>query len=124
METLPNNFADFPPGSSWLDAESNSRRMRRRVAAAWVGIGGVRSRDLIQAGTQRIVLDNGATQDEAWLELLPRAPETVPLKLGPANTIRVSIDQQGPELWLIAFNNITSGQTYQVTKHYASSLTS
>jgi hypothetical protein len=211
MDTLPNNFADFPPGSSWLDAESNSRRMRRRVVAtlvvlivvggligfgvyrwiasldetlspspavdpnapplvvtdmlgnqsesqnwagyaaiegsytsvsatwtvpdiglaspagidaAWVGIGGVRSRDLIQAGTQRTVLGNGATQEEAWLEMLPRGPETVPLKLGPGNTVRISIDQQGPELWLIAFANISSGQTFQVTKHYASSLTS
>jgi hypothetical protein len=208
---LPNNFADFPPGSSWLDAESNSRGMRRRLAstllalivlgglvgfgayrwvvsldeasspspsvdpnapelvvtgmlgnqpesqnwagyaategsytgvsatwtvpdiglaspagidAAWVGIGGMRSRDLIQAGTQRTVLDNGATQQEAWVELLPRASETVPLRVGPGNTIRVAIDQQGPETWLIAFTNISSGQTYQVTKHYASSLSS
>jgi len=211
MDTLPNNFADFPPGSSWLDAEANSRGIRRRVVAtlvalivvgglvgfgayrwitsldetlspsppvdpnapplvvtemlgnhsesqnwsgyaategnytsisatwtvpdiglaspagidaAWVGIGGVRSRDLIQAGSQRTVLANGATQDEAWLEMLPRAPETVPLRIGPGNSIRVAIDQQGPELWLIAFANLSSGQTYQVTKHYASSLTS
>jgi hypothetical protein len=211
MDTLPNNFADFPPGSSWLDAEANSRSMRRRVVAtlvvlivigafvgfgayrfiasrddalspspavdpnapplvvtemlnnqgesqnwsgyaategnytsvratwavpeiglaspagidaAWVGIGGVRSRDLIQAGSQRTVLANGSSQDEAWLELLPAAPETVPFRVGPGNTIRVSIDQQGPETWLIAFANVTSGQTYQVTKHYASSLTS
>jgi len=211
-ETLPNNFADFPPGTSWRDADPNSSGIVRRLVgtlvvlivvggligfgayrwvvlsldeasspsppvdpnapqlvvtgmlgdlgesqnwsgyaategsytsvsatwtvpniglastagmdAAWVGIGGVRSRDLIQAGSQRTVLGNGATQDEAWLELLPRAPETVPLKLGPGNTIRVSIDQQGPETWLIAFTNISSGQAYQVTKHYASSLTS
>ncbi len=232
MAMLPNNFGDFPPGSSWLDDESNSRRMRRRLAvtlvvlivlggligfgayrwvvspddavppppsvattpldetssppqdvaattpadpnapelvvtgmlsnqpesqnwagyaategsytsvsatwtlpdiglpspagidAAWIGIGGVRSRDLIQAGTQRTVLDNGATQQEAWVELLPRASETVPFAVGPGNTVRVSIDQQGPETWLIVFTNITSGQTYQVTKRYASSLSS
>src|SRR5258708_8585342 len=36
MDTLPNNFADFPPGSSWLDAEANSRSMRRRVVATLV----------------------------------------------------------------------------------------
>jgi hypothetical protein len=92
--------------------------------AAWVGIGGVRSPDLIQAGTQHTVLQNGAAQQEAWVELLPRAPETVPLTLDPGDTIRVSIDQQGPETWLIAFTNITRGQTYQVTKRYASSLSS
>jgi Peptidase A4 family len=94
------------------------------IDAAWVGIGGVRSHDLIQAGTQRTVLDNGATQQEAWVELLPRASEPVPLTLRPGDSVRVSIDQQGPETWLIAFTNLTSGQTYQVTKRYASSLSS
>ncbi len=94
------------------------------VDAAWVGIGGVRSPDLIQAGTQRTVLQNGSTQQEAWVELLPRAPETVPLPVGAGDTISVSIDQQGPEMWLIAFTNSTSGNTYQLSKHYASSLSS
>ncbi|MCA1645246.1 MAG: hypothetical protein LC797_07165, partial [Chloroflexi bacterium] len=94
------------------------------IDAAWVGIGGVRSRDLIQAGTQRTVLQSGATQQEAWVELLPRTSETVPLKVGSGETIRVAIDQQGSETWLVAFTNITSGQTYQVTKKYASSLSS
>lgn len=92
--------------------------------AAWVGIGGVRTPDLIQAGTQRTVLQNGATQQEAWIELLPRASETVALTLNPSDTIRVSIDQQGPETWLIVFTNLTSGQTFQATKRYASSLSS
>src|SRR5712691_12722455 len=94
------------------------------IDAAWVGIGGVRSHDLIQAGTLRTILQNGATQTEAWVELLPRPPETVPLTVDPGDTIRVSIDQQGPETWLIAFTNIGRGQTYQVTKRYASSLSS
>jgi hypothetical protein len=94
------------------------------VNAAWVGIGGVRSRDLIQAGTQHTVQNNGATQQEAWVELLPGASETVPLTIRPGDTVRVSIDQQARDTWLIAFNNLTSGRTYQVTRHYASSLSS
>jgi len=94
------------------------------IDAAWVGIGGVRSHDLIQAGTERTVLDNGSTKQEAWVELLPRPSETVPLAVTPGDTIRVSIDQQGPETWLVAFADITSGQVYQVTKRYASSLSS
>jgi hypothetical protein len=94
------------------------------IDAAWVGIGGMRSQDLIQAGTQRTILPNGATQTEAWVELLPRASETVPLTVDPGDTIRVSIDQQGPETWLIAFTNITRGKTYEVIKRYASSLSS
>ncbi|MGZ7039324.1 MAG: hypothetical protein ACXVJO_14210, partial [Thermoanaerobaculia bacterium] len=46
------------------------------------------------------------------------------MKVGPGDTIHVAIDQQGPETWLIAFTNLTSGQTYQVTRKYASSLSS
>ena len=41
-----------------------------------------------------------------------------------ATRLLVSITQQGPELWLIALTNTTSGEAYQVTKHYASSLSS
>ncbi|HEY6019963.1 MAG TPA: G1 family glutamic endopeptidase [Candidatus Paceibacterota bacterium] len=39
--------------------------------ATWVGVGGVDSRDLIQAGTQALVDSSGATQYQAWYELLP-----------------------------------------------------
>jgi hypothetical protein len=96
----------------------------RGIDATWVGIGGVRSRDLIQAGTQRTVSANGAAEQQAWIELLPRPSETVPLALSAGDAIEVAISQQGPENWLIAFTNTRSGQTYQTTKHYASSLSS
>jgi hypothetical protein len=94
------------------------------VDATWVGIGGLRSRDLIQAGTQRTVSGDGRTQQEAWIELLPRASETVPLTLRPGDSVRVSIEQQGPEMWLIVLSNLSSGKDYQVTRRYASSLSS
>jgi hypothetical protein len=92
--------------------------------AAWVGIGGVRSRDLIQAGTQRTVSARGGTTDEAWIEMLPQPPETIPLKLAAGDSIQVSIAQQAPEAWLVELTNTTTGQSYKVTKHYASSLSS
>jgi hypothetical protein len=94
------------------------------VDAAWVGIGGVRSHDLIQAGTQRTVSPRGVTQNAAWIELLPQPPQTVPLKITAGDSVAVSISQQGPETWLIALTNATTGEAYQVTKHYASSLSS
>jgi hypothetical protein len=94
------------------------------VDAAWVGIGGVRSHDLIQAGTQRTVSPRGVTQHEAWIELLPQPSQMVPLKISAGDSVSVSITQQGPETWLIALTNTTSGEAYEVTKHYASSLSS
>src|SRR5207302_942885 len=47
--------------------------------ATWVGIGGMTTNDLIQAGTQAMVSGRGGVQYEAWIELLPRSSQTVPL---------------------------------------------
>jgi hypothetical protein len=94
--------------------------------ATWVGIGGVTSRDLIQAGTQQTVTGNGATHYETWVETLPQASHPVPLVVSPGDSITISISQQpdAQDQWQVAFKNNTSGQSYQVTEHYQSSLSS
>jgi len=96
------------------------------VGATWVGIGGVNSRDLIQAGTQDVSAGNGQSQFQAWIEMLPAPSQQVPLAVAPGDSVTVSITQQsaGSGTWQIAFKNNTSGQTYQTTVHYASSLSS
>src|SRR5438093_8091324 len=91
------------------------------IDAAWVGIGGVRSRDLIQAGTQQTVSGSGSTQYEAWVETLPRASRPVPLRVHAGDSITVSITEQSADQWLIEFSNNTTGQTYQQTQQYTSS---
>jgi Peptidase A4 family len=96
------------------------------VGATWVGIGGVTSRDLIQAGTQDVAAGNGQSQFQAWIEMLPAPSQQIPLAVAPGDSITVSINQQGAGsgVWQIVFKNNTSGQTYQTTVHYASSLSS
>jgi len=91
------------------------------IDAAWVGIGGVRSRDLIQAGTQETVTGSGSTQYEAWIEMLPRSSRSVPLQVHAGDSVTVSISEQAADQWLIQFTNNTTGQTYQTTQQYASS---
>jgi hypothetical protein len=92
--------------------------------AAWVGIGGVRSRDLIQAGTQQTASGVGSVTYRAWIETLPDAARPMPLTVLPGDSVTVSIDQQAGDTWLIAFANLTSGQTLQRTLQYSSSLSS
>jgi hypothetical protein len=94
--------------------------------AAWVGIGGVNTRDLIQAGTQQTVSGTGSTQYQAWVETLPQASHPVPLAVHSGDSVSVSISlvPQTPNQWLIAFKNNTTGQTFQVTETYASSMSS
>jgi hypothetical protein len=94
--------------------------------ATWVGIGGVSSRDLIQAGTQQTVSGNGSTQYQAWVETLPQASHPVPLAVNPGDSITIDITQspQAQDQWLVNFTNNTTGQTYQLTEHYTSSMSS
>src|SRR6185312_14939849 len=91
------------------------------VSATWVGIGGVNSRDLIQAGTQEQASGTGQTEYSAWIETLPQASHNVPLRVSPGDSVSVSITEQSTNNWLIEFNNATTGQTYQQKLQYASS---
>jgi Peptidase A4 family len=108
--TVPAFTADSPTGAD----------------ATWVGIGGVDTRDLIQAGTQQTVARTGATQYEAWVETLPQASHSVPLTVNPGDAVTVSVTQQPQtrDQWQVSFKNETTGQTYQVTEHYSSSMSS
>ena len=103
--TVPQFTADGPAG----------------IDAAWVGIGGVRSRDLIQAGTQQSVSGSGRTQYEAWIEMLPRSSRPVPLQVHAGDSVTVDISEQSADDWLIQFTNNTTGQTYETTQQYRSS---
>jgi hypothetical protein len=93
------------------------------VGATWVGIGGVTSHDLIQAGTQDVAAGGGQAQFQTWIEMLPQASQQVPVAVVPGDSVTVSIDEQGAGtgIWQISINNNTSGQTYQTTVNYTSS---
>ena len=94
--------------------------------ATWVGIGGVNTRDLIQAGTQQTVSGSGSTQYQAWVETLPQASHPVPLTINPGDSVSIAITQspQAQDQWQVSFTNNTTGQTYQVTENYHSSMSS
>jgi hypothetical protein len=96
------------------------------VGATWVGIGGVNSRDLIQAGTQDVASGSGQSQFQAWIETLPQPSQQVPLAVAPGDSVTVSIVEQnaGSGVWTISFKNNTSGQAYQTTVRYTSSQSS
>jgi peptidase A4-like protein len=92
--------------------------------AIWVGIGGVHSTDLIQAGTEETVSGRGSTQYQAWVETLPQVSRAVPLPINTGDSVSVSLQQQTGGDWLVAFVNNTSGKSYQETIQYASSRSS
>ena len=94
------------------------------ASATWVGIGGVNSNDLIQAGTQEVSNGSGSVHYSAWIEMLPQVSRTVKLTVSPGDSVTVSITQQQAGQWLISLKNNTTGQSYQTTVQYRSSLSS
>lgn len=91
--------------------------------ATWVGIGGVSSHDLIQAGTQALVQNNSVTY-QAWYELLPDYQTRIALAVHPGDSVSVSIHEVSPDKWEVIFINNTTGQKYQKTFSYESSRSS
>jgi hypothetical protein len=89
--------------------------------ATWVGIGGLTSEDLIQAGTQAIVDGSGTVEYSSWIEMLPASSKTIPLSVSAGDSVTVTITQQSGNDWLITMKNNTTNGTYNVTVQYDSS---
>jgi hypothetical protein len=91
--------------------------------ATWVGIGGVSSTDLIQAGTDAIV-ENGQVSYAAWIETLPQAAQNVPLTVSPGDQVNVAITEQSSGTWQIVIKDVTTSKSYQTTVQYQSTRSS
>ena len=88
--------------------------------ATWVGIGGINTTDLIQAGTEATV-SGGEVAYGAWIEMLPAASRPISLSVGPGDSVTVTITQKGELDWLIDMRNNTTGGRYNTTVQYRSS---
>ena len=110
-------------GGSWIVPQATGSNANLSADATWVGIGGVSGTDLIQAGTQDII-QNGTPTYTAWYELLPASSVQIPLAVHPNDGMTVSIAQQPNGQWQISFSDTTTGQSYQTSVSYASSLSS
>jgi hypothetical protein len=111
--------------STWTVPQSTSSSTGTLATeATWVGIGGVSSKDLIQAGTEETTSGSSTVHYDAWIEMLPAASHPIKLTVAPGDSVSVAISEQGTDSWLIAFKNNTTGQTYQTTVKYTSSLSS
>ncbi len=89
--------------------------------ATWVGIGGLTSNDLLQAGTQAMVDGSGTVEYSSWIEMLPQSSRNVPLTVSAGDSVTVTITQQSGNDWLISIKNNTTKGSYSVTVQYSSS---
>ena len=91
-------------------------------AATWVGIGGVTTQDLIQAGTEQDIED-GVPTYYAWVEVLPDdtlgvSPRRLPAH--PGDLFSVTITNTAGNDWSITLENRTTAQRLSLTVTYQS----
>jgi Peptidase A4 family len=92
--------------------------------ATWVGIGGIQTHDLVQAGTQALISANGSVTYSAWIETLPGFSQTVSLAVSSGDSITTTLTQESAGTWRITITNNTRGTSYSRTVTYNSSLSS
>lgn len=106
-------------GATWTVPRATSPE-DAATHVAWIGIGGVHTRDLIQAGTQSWIED-GVEGYRAWYELLPEYQQELPLEVSAGDTVRVSLTEISPNLWHLLFVNTTTGESLAKLLPYDSS---
>lgn len=90
--------------------------------AAWIGIGGVTSDDLIQTGTIDSVSAGGRVTYSCFYELLPQsALEIEGLPVSAGDTMSANIHETGTDTWVISITDNTSNETYSTSVTYDSS---
>jgi hypothetical protein len=97
--------------ATWVVPKASKSTDDISAHAVWVGIGGATTKDLVQAGTQAIVI-SGKTYYHAWYETLPDPERELPLSVQPGDTVSVSLIEVVPDVWRLTFVNITTGATY------------
>jgi hypothetical protein len=97
---------------------------RGSADAAWIGIGGLTSSDLIQAGTRASVLADGSVSYQAWYELYPAPAVAIPLSVHAGDVVSVSLTESSPGTWQLLGTDATTGAVFSTTLAYYSSLSS
>ena len=121
--TTTGNFTGV--SATWTIPQiANNNGNKLGTDATWVGIGGVDTHDLIQAGTQEIIGRDGQVAYNAFYETLPYSSRPLEVSVKGGDSVTVSLTQQSTGIWHISFKNNTSGQSTSMNQQYDSSLSS
>lgn len=92
--------------------------------AAWIGIGGVTSSDLIQVGTADSVSASGQVSVSFFYEMLPATAQFISTTtINQGDTIHASLSGNNG-VWTITITDVTTNQSFTTTVSYTSSLSS
>lgn len=108
--------------AAWIVPSVSGNGTSTSADGTWIGIGGVTTNDLIQAGTQDIVSASGQVSTTAFYEMLPQASITIPgMTVSPGDSVSSTITELSAGSWKISFSDQTANETFSLTVSYASS---
>jgi len=108
----------------WTVPTATSTSSQNSYDAAWIGIGGVTSGDLVQVGTMDTV-SHGRETSSAFYELLPQSATAITsLTVTPGDDMSAAIAQTANGQWSITITDSTTGKSFSTTVTYTSSLSS
>ena len=110
-------------GATWTVPDVRKNK-NVKTDSAWVGIGGVNTPDLIQAGTQAITGVSGKVVYSAWYEMLPDYSHSIAMSISAGDSISVDISQTSKNNWKIELVNNTTNKRFSKLVHYVSALAS
>jgi hypothetical protein len=91
-----------------------------RYASDWVGIGGFKSGDLIQAGTTEQYVNGKATYN-AWTEILPASEKIITgFTVKPGDAITVTVAKGSGKSWTMTVVDSTRSETFTRKVTYTS----
>lgn len=92
--------------------------------AAWIGIGGVTTSDLIQVGTNDTVSASGHETSSAFYEMLPQSSHPIAstsLAVSPGDSMSAALSEVSTGQWSISITDTTTGKSYATKVSYTSS---
>jgi hypothetical protein len=108
---------------SWVVPAVTGNGTSETAEAAWIGIGGVFSGDLIQTGTESTIEADGTVSTAAFYELLPSpALLILNMNVSAGDSMSANIAQTAANTWQISISDTTKGQNYSTVVTYVSSL--
>lgn len=110
---------------SWIVPKATGVGGETTADAAWIGIGGVSTGDLIQVGTQDTVSANGTETSSAFYELLPHPSKTISsMAVAPGDTVEASLAETATNEWRVTIADTTNGRSFTTDVAYDSQLSS
>jgi hypothetical protein len=110
---------------SWKVPKPTGNGHSTTADAAWIGIGGVTSNDLIQVGTTDFVSSSGQLSTAAFYELLPDSETIIPsLSIASGDIVTASLQLNSGDQWQITLADVTANETFTLGVTYTSSLSS